>query len=361
MILKKIYNRFKRVLCAIRDSAKINKIISKYKYVHIMFNDKFNKPFVDFLNAEFDPCEHIVLCKRWFNAQPFPQGNNVLEISTLQGLKFNKSEKVICHSLFDNELINYLFAHKRILKNKAYWMIWGGDLYEAVRDKKNDYVRRNFKGYISDTDGDCDVAMFRYNSKPFVLNAGYTFPITKEMISAAKKIKHDYVQIQINNSCDETTLEMLDVLSKFKDENVRIVTILSYGNLDFKSAIIDKGVMLFGDKFSFLDKYLSPSDYAQFIAQNDVLILCQNRQQGLGNCFANLALGAKVYIKKEITTYTHFNSRNIKVFDTNEMVNIDFADFSRYNCDIKERNMKLVDAFFSGAYLHQLWSEVFES
>ena len=26
----------------------INRRISQYKYVHIMFNDKFNKPFVDF-------------------------------------------------------------------------------------------------------------------------------------------------------------------------------------------------------------------------------------------------------------------------------------------------------------------------
>ena len=28
---------------------KINKRIKSYKYVHIMFNDKFNKPVVDFL------------------------------------------------------------------------------------------------------------------------------------------------------------------------------------------------------------------------------------------------------------------------------------------------------------------------
>lgn len=359
--LKKLIMKISNKISLFCVNSRNNRIIKKYKYVHIMFNDKFNKPFVDFLNSSFNKNEHIVLCKRIFKNQPFPQDDNVIEFSSLFCIKFSKNEKVICHSLFDDELVNYLYRHKDVLRNKAYWMIWGGDLYDAVRDKKNDFVRKNFKGYISDTDGDCDVARLRYKSKPCVFNAGYTFPITKGMIAAAKKINHDYVQIQINNSCDKTTLEMLDILSRFKDEDIRIVTILSYGDLEFKSSIIDKGSTIFGDKFTFLDKYLSPCEYTQFIAQNDVLILCQNRQQGLGNCFANLALGTKVYIKKDITTYNHFNSRNIRVFDTNEIVNIEFPDFFRYNYDTRVRNMRLVDVFFNGTYLRQLWNEVFES
>ena len=41
----------------IRDSIKLLKLNNKIKnakYIHLMFNDKFNKPFVDFLNRNFD-------------------------------------------------------------------------------------------------------------------------------------------------------------------------------------------------------------------------------------------------------------------------------------------------------------------
>lgn len=340
---------------------KINNFVSKHKYVHLMFNDKFNKPFVDFLNRNFNPKEHIILCKRWFQEHPFPEGNNVIEIEKLKYFNFKKTEKIICHSLFDGDLVNYLYKHQDILKSKAYWMIWGGDLYNAPKDEINDFVRANFKGYISDTDGDCEVAMEKYNSNPQTYNAGYTFPITKEMIEEAKKSKNqkDYIQIQINNSCDISTLEMLDVLSKFKDENIKITTILSYGQIKFKEEIINKGKAIFEDKFEYLDNYLAPQEYAQILAQNDILILNQNRQQGIGNCFSNLALGSKVFIKSEITTYNHFNSKGIKIFDTNEIKNMSFGEFILYSKDIKQNNMQKSSIFFDDKYLGNLWEGVF--
>ena len=58
-----------------------------------------------------------------------------------------------------------------------------------MRDKKNDFIRANFKGYISDTDGDCEVAMKTYGSNPEIYNAGYTFPITKEMLDILSSMK----------------------------------------------------------------------------------------------------------------------------------------------------------------------------
>ncbi len=352
-IIKKIKKHFRK--------KEINKQISKYKYVHIMFNDKFNKPFVDFINRNFNQNDHIFLCHKWFEEFPMPEGENVISDWSYSNLNLASKniEKVICHSLFGGKIVDWLYAHKGILKEKAYWMIWGGDLYNAPRDKKNDFVRANFKGYISDTDGDCEVAMKTYGSNPEIYNAGYTFPITKEMLDKAKRVEHDYIQIQINNSTDKTTLEMLDILSKFKDENIKITTILSYGQTEFKDEIIQKGKEIFGDKFTYLDEYLEPVQYAQKLAQNDILILNQNRQQGIGNCFSNLALGAKVFIKSEITTYNHFNSKDIKVFCTNEIKEMNFEEFVFYADETRQNNMQKSLMFFDDEYLKKLWEEVF--
>lgn len=355
-LLKKIKNKIKIF--------KINNRIKKYKFVHIMFNDKFNKPFVDFLNRSFNPKEHLVLCKCFFNEFPFPEGENVVEIKSLKGLKFDSVEKIICHSLFDIELVDYLYNHREILKNKAYWVIWGGDLYGAPRDEKNNYVRRNFKGYISDVDGDCEIALKQYGSNPKTYNAGYTFPITKEMISNAKQVVAQYktetpVIIQINNSCDDSTLAILDDLSRFKDENIKITTILSYGKLEYKEQIIQKGKEIFGNKFNYLDKILSPGEYAIHLANVDILILNQNRQQGLGNSMVALNMGAKLFIRSEITTFTHLNSKGCKVFDTNKIKDMTFDEFICLDEATKKLNEKNSEKFFSDLYLKSLWYSIF--
>lgn len=330
---------------------KINKRIKSYKYVHIMFNDKFNKPFVDFLNRNFDKKEHLVLCKRFFKEYPFPTGENVIEIKSLQNLNFEKCEKIICHSLFDGELVDYLYKHKDILKEKSYWMIWGGDLYNAPRDKKNDFVRENFKGYL--TSNDKEVLEKKYNFISNTYSVDYVFPITKEMLDNTKRIEHSYIQIQINNSCDKTTLEILNVLSKFKNENIKIVTILSYGNMDYKDDIINEGKKIFGEKFEYIDNYMSPKDYANHLVQNDILILNQNRQQGVGNTNASIYLGVKVFIKSELSTYKTYNVNNIKIYDTNTLFNLDFLEFIKY--PEKLLNQQISSHFFDENILVEQW------
>lgn len=344
-----IIKKIKKYFC----NKKINKQISKYKYVHIMFNDKFNKPFVDFINRNFNQNDHIFLCHKWYEEFPMPEGENVISDWSYSNLNLASKniEKVICHSLFDNELVDYLYRHQNILKNKAYWMIWGGDLYNAPRDKKNDFVRKNFKGYL--TSNDKEVLEKKYNFISNTYSVDYVFPITKEMLDHSKRIEHSYIQIQINNSCDKTTLEILNVLSKFKNENIKVVTILSYGNMDYKDDIINEGKKIFGEKFEYIDTYMSPKDYAKHLVQNDILILNQNRQQGVGNINASIYLGVKVFIKSELSTYKTYNANNIKIYDTNSLFNLDFLEFVKY--PEKLLNQQISSRFFNENILVKQW------
>lgn len=350
----KLFKKIKKYF----DNLKIQKEISKAKFIHIMFNDKFNKPFVDFLNRNFNNNEHIILCKRFFAEHSFPVGKNVFEIKTLKNLDFAKNEKIICHSLFDQELVDYLYSNQSLLKAKAYWAIWGGDLYNAPRDEKNDFVRKNFKGYL--TDFDVEVAQDKYGiiGKPFYCIHAI-FPITKEMLIFCQKSDNKYTKIQINNSCDESTLEMLDVLSRFKNENIKIATILSYGETQFKDEIIQKGKENFGDKFEYIEDYMTPSEYAQHLAQNDILILNQNRQQGVGNTIASISLGKKVYIRSDISTFKILRNFNINIFDTKLISKMEFKDFIQNN-DF-ENNKKYAMKFFDNNYKASLWKVVFDA
>lgn len=341
----------------------INARLKHYKYVHILNNDKFCKPFVDFINRSFSPDEHIFLCKKRHNniISPFPDSKNVIKINKIRGIKLElpNLQKLIFHSLFDGEAINLLYKKPQLLQ-KSYWMIWGGDLYNAPRNEKNDFVRRNIKAVITDVDGDEKVAAQIYGSKHQIFNAGYTFPLTLEMLDAASKEKHNYLQIQINNSCDKSTLDMLEILSRFKDNNLRITTVLSYGNMQYKDEIIAKGKHIFGARFSYLDCLISDWDYARYLAQNDILILNQDRQQGLGNSMATLVLGGKVFIKSSVTTFHHFNNMGVRIFDTLDIKTMTFDELKDYPAAIKKTNMSKSRIFFHDNYLKEKWAKVFK-
>mgnify|MGYP000059736785 FL=1 len=179
------------------------------------------------------------------------------------------------------------------------------------------------------------------------------------MLDNTKKQKKGYVQIQINNSCDKSTLEVLDYLKKYKDENIKIVTILSYGQMDYKEEIIKKGKKIFDDKFTYIDNYLSPEKYSQHLANNDILILNQNRQQGVGNTMASLYLGIKVFIRSEISVYKSLTNDGIKVFDTNNIPALDYNEFVYY--DKREINQNIVSSFFDENCVARQWEYIFKN
>lgn len=336
----------------------INKKIKKAKYVHIMRNQKFNKPFVDFLNRNFNQKDHVILCIRHHKEFPFPEGDNVIEIKTLEHLKFSKQTKIICHSLFDAELVNFLYNRKKLLQKQTYWVIWGADLYNAQRNIKNDYVRSHFKGYI--TTCDVDETIKKYGTNKNFYSAECIFPINIEIIKKAEIKPHDYIQIQINNSCDESIFEILNILEKFKNENIKISAILSYGNMEIRDEIISKGKEIFGDKFEPVLEYMSPTDYVQHLAENDILIMNQKRQQGFGNIIASMALGKKVFLRSDVSTFGYYTKEGLRFYDTKLLPNLLYDEFINDNY-AQENEKKIEETLFNEIYMKHQWEKVFNA
>lgn len=356
-----LIKNIKRYLNIKKQTNLINSVIPKYKYIHIMSNNKFIKPFVDFVNTHLNRNEHLFLIARSTIDEivaPFPIGENVFEYTKLNGiiLASDNIKKLIFHSLFRETWVDYLYSHKNILK-KSYWAIWGGDLYNAPRDEKNDYVRRNFKGYLNDIDR--EYALNKYGMKDNFFKIFYNFPISKTMLNSTKSEPHDSIRIQVNNSCDETTLEVFDMLSKFKDENINITTILSYGKLEHKQDIIKKGKEIFNEKFEYVEELMSPFDYANHLAQNDILILNQRRQQGVGNTLASLYLGKKIFIREDVSTNKYLNNEGIKIFNTNDIPNMSFEEFTEYNNSLEAK--REVTKYYDDKYLVSLLEAMFNA
>lgn len=339
--------------------------IKKCKFIHIMYNDKFCQGFIDFIERNFCIEDHVFVVQKILDDLPPLTGRNVVEIGDLRKYTFglNDEQVIICHSLFMSGIGGFYNSNRHLLK-RSYWFIYGGDLYNAPRNETADYIRSNFACYITDVDNDINVLTDRYKIESLnYVNSAYTFPVTLDMIKRAQQKKSqnkDYVTIQINNSSDVSTLEILDILSKFKNEKIKIRTILSYGKLEYKQDIINKGISIYGDKFSYIDTLLTPEKYAEFCVENDILILNQNRQQGLGNSFLALQFGQKLFIRSEITTYDYLRKNGNIVFDTKLIRGMSFETFKYNSCVDKSVNILNSKKFFTDEFLYIHWKKVFE-
>ena len=344
----------------------------KCKNIHFMYNDKFANPTIDFINKHFPKENHFFLVVK--NAsykdtcQKFPKGENIAEfVFDLLDPKDFIDKKLIFHSFFIDGSVNWLYNNQHLLKN-SYWMVWGGDFYKAPTDEANTFVRQNIYGIGSLCDN--DLVKQKYGSKHIFFDTCMAIApgndddgrILSELRN--KQIKKECIVIQVNHSADNSTLEMFDVLAKFKNENIRIKTILSYKTSNIKSnreiqEIIDKGYEIFGDKFSYLDKMILPDDYAEYLADNDIMILNINQQSGVGNIVSSILLGKKVFIKSEITTTQYFLNNKIKVFDTNKIKDMNFYEFCEMPEETILNNIKNTELLISEERLISDFSKVF--
>ena len=299
----------------------------RHKYLHVMNNGIHSVGFLEFIKRNFDEKEHGFI----FPVMTYATRTKLSDVPyvysySLDGLSCNGDYKIVFHGIFSDDVVKYLYNNRRLLE-KSYWCIWGGDLYNAIDDECHNFVRKGFAGIL--TSFDQDVYLRRYGLNNFY-DVTYPHALSEEMLYGNVKETREFVHIQVNNSADETTLEMLDILSRFKVEKIKISTILSYisnGQQDSRLEIIRKGYEIFGDKFNPIINFMPEEDYAKHLATVDVYISNQNRQQGNGNAAFVCSLGGKVYIKSDVSVYKKYNNLGIRYYDTDSIKDLSFLDF----------------------------------
>ena len=170
--------------------------------------------------------------------------------------------------------------------------------------------------------------------------------------------------IQINNSADVTTLEMLDILSKYKDENIKISTILSYvsaGQKDFSLKIMKKGYEIFGSKFNPIIEFMPKEEYANYLATVDIYISNQDRQQGNGNATFIYSLGGKIFLKNNTTVFKKYNSIGIKIFDTCQIPDMSFEEFCYFDENEKQKGILLLKERMKDETKVKQWRDFFDA
>ena len=343
--------------------------MTHYKYVHIIHNDKFIVPFMEFVAKHFDANEHLYIFAFDDNMVkfPIPEGRNVKDITNRYPgkknlLKFSaavtphiiRAKKVILHGLFSSDLVNYFYTHRWFLK-KCYWVMWGGDFYFPEKQSyRKRHVIKKMGFVVNGLRQDYELAREWYALEgEYVKCFSYTTNLHTE--TEFKEKKHTHINILVGNSADKTNehLSVFEQLLKFRDEDIRVYVPLSYGNAQYADDVIRAGKELFGEKFIPLQKYLPFNEYMDLLSMIDIAVFNHQRQQAFGNIVLLMSLGVKIFMNRDSALQSLFKEYALTVYD-NKNISLELLDNAT-----KELNKFNLKKAFSEEALAQCLSKIF--
>jgi hypothetical protein len=302
-------------------------------------------------------CTHVFI-------HEFPKGENVFQIPfDLLNPEDFKDKKLILHSLFYSSIMVKWFYNAPELLKRSYWVTWGPDIFDVPRDEKTDFVRRNvYSVCTNSSSATVDQIKQEYGDKHVINRSLLIDPMRENLYNVAdlrkRQMKNDAVVVQVNVAALEGTLEMLDVLAKYKDEKIRVRTVVSNGDTQLCEAIVQKGKSIFGDKFLYLDEILPAKNYMEYLNQNDILILYNDTHRGGGNAVMSLMLGKKVFMEQK--TMLWYQENSIKVFASNKIKDMNFRDFCEISKEAVENNISNTEAIYHEEKTIKDFAEVFD-
>ncbi len=367
--------------------------MKKNNFLHIMRNDKFNHPFIKMINNNFDKEEHkFIIIDGLKEKEPYAEKNVkryitcgrkynkilkiiffLIQLPVLYGLLFfncKKSKKIYFHGLFEPRIIIFLFIFRKFLK-KSDWIVWGGDLYcykkrnynsflKKLWYKIEEHVKKNIAYVNTLAPEDYNVAKEYYNIKGKYKRALYMLEEDFLSFKLSKTQEKTEVYIQIGNSADPSNnhYDILNSLEKFKDKNIKIFAVLSYGDKEYAKKVNEYGKNIFGNKFVGMLDFLSKEEYWQYMSKIDILIFNHKRQQGLANIFIASYFEKKIYIRDDISSWNYLVSDiGLKL---NSYALIENQTFNEFRNNNSRGNKKIyLNTVGSIDYFRKIWERNF--
>lgn len=362
------------------------------KYLHIVGNEfKFVLPIITYLNTEFEAREHLFLLLNATKKQSavFKRNKNVVilwpydsefkiirlfllfikvPISIVLLLLYTaRAKKIFVHGLFDIKVILFYYLIRNELL-KSTWIIWGGGdlddeenyLKKGVKSKVEYYVKGNFNEYMTYIKEDYLVAVKLYQAKGefrecliYKSNVFNPYLINSRNVSSTTRI-------MVGNSADSENnhLEILEKLERYKEHDIHIFCVLSYGEKPWTPGYINKiinfGTEKFGSKFTAILEYIKYDDYLEFLNSIDIAFFDHKYQQAMGNTISLLGFGKKVYLRNKAPHKEFLSRLGVHTFSMDEI------SLERISESISTSNTRIVTEHFSDQKLRNQWQDVLE-
>ncbi|MBO0583150.1 hypothetical protein EXQ44_15140 [Clostridium botulinum] len=381
------YREFKYIIDNLYSNDK------KYiKNLHLMYDNFYNKRFIEFVNENFPQNEHKFIIIKPVDYE-LKYIDNVdkydnVEILYLEYFEFKlyyhvkSSEKVFIHYLYDY-ICEFIYKYDIEKDVELNWIVWGGDLYEYIKfelydEKTKEAVKYKYdkniflKNYYGKENGKHRIEAIKkignimtvceeeYN----ILEKNFKIKAKNQYFFYPNPVKYENIKINLNKQCNlknkfkyaillgnsgdpsNNHIDILYELKKFNDKNFCIICPLSYGDENYISIIIDIGTKLFGSKFIPLRDFLNPREYCYILEQVDVVIMNHRRQQAVSNILALIYLGKKIYMKNLNPFSMFLNDINIATFSIDLFKQSSWEEIFNYSSNISNMNkVKLIDYF----------------
>ena len=285
--------------------------------------------------------------------------------------EIRKADKVVFHSLFMSTIMLFVVNLLGIFYRKKYsWFIWGGDVYNELwifqDNKKNlgvfmrEYMRRWYIFLVPEITGNCELD-FKYLKKYYFTRAEFikTFYQVSFLNTFHNKNENE-VRILIGNNASGTCqhIESMLAIKPYVDVNSKVYVILSYPivNKAYKNKVIRIGRRLFGDNFVPITKFVPYEQHIKFISTIDIVVMNQNRQQGISNLINFLHMGTKIYMNPKNTFYYELKLNEGIVFDMQDVGESFLEDLTAQE---KENNRIIAEKMNSDSQYREQWGKVY--
>lgn len=349
------------------------------KILHLFRSEKFTGGFVQFMNSElkfehtfwvygedYIQAQEETAYLKEMNVRYYPRIDIKLnKTSTEEQMK--KFDLIIYHGIFDNLIIDYFFKHK-ILLEKLVLYFWGGDKNIESNWKSNmkrKYVIKNSTAIVTIIPQDYIDIKKRYQPRGKHFCAKYSDIKGMDILNFMEK-NHSKknINIQIGNSATDTNrhIDILNILEKYKEKNIRIYVPLSYGEKEYAKKVIEYGKNVFGEKLIPLTKFMSLEEYYLLMGKIDIAIFNMVRQQALGNIWFQMQLGKKIYLNRDGELWDYFvNDLKCDISAVDEINRSSFEQFVEFSKEKQQYNTAIINKNFSREKSIRQWEEIFNT
>lgn len=287
----------------------------KGKFLHFCFNHVYGKTLSDLVEYtnEYSDQEHWLYLEKRNAIDRYNAGIRLNPHSTffdytkhmetiIDRSRDENVDGIFIHGLFfdwQKELIRQIADEKHIG-----WVIWGGDLYDPIKDKKP--MNETFQ-YIdsihSIVDGDVELFNAMYGERPNYV-FGYPYPgLYGELPEVKAEEKKAQIVLGNSGEISNNHIEILKVLAGKTDiHNFDLILPVSYNFLPEYEVALNRWVKKLGleKRVHFVKRFIAPDEYLQIISRSQMLITAHHRQQAVGNLLASLYSGNNTFLREQI-------------------------------------------------------------
>ena len=337
------------------------------KITHVITGGKYAPEMVRFLNEYFVSKGHeILFCNVEGNPSLVLEQCQIAQdeiyrkqkkcsTELIEKLNQCQSDYIVLHNLFfltNAEKILLLLKPK--LLRRIVWIEWGADLYSwriprsnkgtvkrLILNTINKVLRYKFNNIICIFPPDMEYYKKTFPGSHAKLHYapyfGYPLDMCLSDYTDFSRLAYDiengntiYIQIGHNAMKTLNHERVLTMLSKFSEENIRILLPLSYGAekdyIDYISRIASK---LFPGKVTILNDFIPETQYFELLDRVDIAIFDTERQCALGNIHMLNFKNKKIFLSEHGTMYNFFIDEGVPVQKCEDIPSMTYEEFSK--------------------------------